>query len=76
MKAPTTNVEGRVIRHRKVVSPPGEAREDWKIICEIAKRLGQGDKFNYALGARYLRGVARRFQRRRLRLLRDHLGTH
>jgi len=44
----TTNVEGRVIRHRKVVTPPGEAREDWKIICEIAARLGQGDKFNYA----------------------------
>lgn len=44
----TTNVEGRVIRHRKVVSPPGEAREDWKIICEIANRLGHGDKFNYA----------------------------
>lgn len=43
----TTNVEGRVIRHRKVVSPPGEAREDWKIVCEIARRLGQGDKFNY-----------------------------
>jgi assimilatory nitrate reductase catalytic subunit len=43
----TTSVEGRVIRHRKVVSPPGEAREDWKIICEIAERLGQGDKFNY-----------------------------
>ena len=44
----TTNVEGRVIRHRKVVSPPGEAREDWKIICEIARRLGQSDKFNYS----------------------------
>ena len=44
----TTNVEGRVIRHRKVVSPPGEAREDWKIICEIAQRLGHGDKFNYS----------------------------
>lgn len=44
----TTNVEGRVIHHRKVVSPPGDAREDWKIICEIAKRLGKGDKFNYA----------------------------
>ena len=43
----TTNVEGRVIRHRKVVNPPGEAREDWKIICEIASRLGQGEKFNY-----------------------------
>ena len=44
----TTNVEGRVIRHRKVVNPPGGAREDWKIICEIARRLGQGDRFNYA----------------------------
>jgi len=44
----TTNVEGRVIRHRKVVNPPGEAREDWRIICEIAQRLGHGDKFNYS----------------------------
>ncbi len=44
----TTSVEGRVIRHRKVVTPPGEAREDWKIICEIAARLGKGEKFNYA----------------------------
>ena len=34
----TTNVEGRVIHHRKVVSPPGDAREDWKIICELARR--------------------------------------
>ncbi len=44
----TTNVEGRVIHHRKVVSPPGDAREDWKIICEIAHRLGHRDKFNYS----------------------------
>ena len=44
----TTNVEGRVIHHRKVVTPPGEAREDWKIICDIASRLGKGDKFKYA----------------------------
>jgi assimilatory nitrate reductase catalytic subunit len=44
----TTNVEGRVIHHRKVVTPPGEAREDWRIICDIAKGLGKGDKFNYA----------------------------
>jgi assimilatory nitrate reductase catalytic subunit len=29
------------------VTPPGDAREDWKIICEIAKRLGRADKFNY-----------------------------
>jgi assimilatory nitrate reductase catalytic subunit len=44
----TTNTEGRVIRHRKVVSPPEGAREDWKIICEIARRLGHGDKFNFS----------------------------
>ena len=44
----TTNTEGRVIRHRKVVAPPEGAREDWKIICEIARRLGHGDKFNYS----------------------------
>jgi assimilatory nitrate reductase catalytic subunit len=43
----TTNVEGRVIHHRKAVSPPGEAREDWQIVCEIARRLGKDDKFNY-----------------------------
>ena len=44
----TTNVEGRVILHRKAVTPPGEAREDWRIICDIAARLGKRDKFNYA----------------------------
>jgi assimilatory nitrate reductase catalytic subunit len=44
----TTNVEGRVILHRKAVSPPGEAREDWKIFCDLATRLGAGDKFIYS----------------------------
>jgi assimilatory nitrate reductase catalytic subunit len=44
----TTNVEGRVIRHRQAVEPPGAARVDWKILCEIAARLGRADKFNYS----------------------------
>jgi len=43
----TTNVEGRVIRHRQVVKPPAGAREDWRIICDLAARLGAGDKFAY-----------------------------
>ena len=34
------NTERRVQRVRKAVEPPGEAWEDWKIICEIAARLG------------------------------------
>ena len=36
----TTNVEGRVIHHRQVVKPPAGARQDWQIICDLAKRLG------------------------------------
>jgi assimilatory nitrate reductase catalytic subunit len=43
----TTNVEGRVIHHKKVVDPPADAREDWRIICDLAARLGHGDKFAY-----------------------------
>jgi assimilatory nitrate reductase catalytic subunit len=44
----TTNVEGRVIRHRKAVDPPPGARQDWRIICDLAARLGARDKFAYA----------------------------
>lgn len=43
----TTNVEGRVIHHKEAVTPPGDARADWKIICEIAGRLGYAEKFKY-----------------------------
>jgi len=34
------NTERRVQRVRKAVEPPGEAREDWKIVCDIATRMG------------------------------------
>jgi assimilatory nitrate reductase catalytic subunit len=36
-----TQVEGRIIRIRKAVDCPGEAREDWRIIQDIAKALGR-----------------------------------
>jgi formate dehydrogenase alpha subunit len=35
-----TNTERRVQRVRKAVEPPGEARADWEIICDIAGRMG------------------------------------
>ena len=35
-----SNTERRVQRVRKAVEPPGEAREDWWIVCEIATRMG------------------------------------
>ena len=34
-----TNTERRVQRVRKAVDPPGEARADWQIICDVARRL-------------------------------------
>jgi formate dehydrogenase major subunit len=35
-----SNTERRVQRVRKAVEPPGQAWDDWKIICEIANRMG------------------------------------
>ena len=35
-----TNTDRRVQIGRKVLDPPGEAREDWRIICEVATRIG------------------------------------
>lgn len=43
----TTTVEGRVVHHQKAVDPPGNARVDWSIICDLAARLGVGDKFAF-----------------------------
>jgi assimilatory nitrate reductase catalytic subunit len=43
----TTNVEGRVIHHRQVVDPPPGARHDWRIICDLAARLGEKERFAY-----------------------------
>ena len=35
-----SNTERRVQRVRKAVDPPGDSKEDWKITCEIASRMG------------------------------------
>jgi assimilatory nitrate reductase catalytic subunit len=43
----TTNVEGRVVKINKASEPPGEARRDWEIICDLAARFGHADKFPY-----------------------------
>jgi formate dehydrogenase alpha subunit len=36
-----TNTERRIQRIRKAVSPPGDARPDWEIICMIARKMGK-----------------------------------
>jgi assimilatory nitrate reductase catalytic subunit len=42
-----TTVEGRVVRIRQAVEPPGEAKKDWRIICDLAARLGKEKLFPY-----------------------------
>ncbi|HZS06589.1 MAG TPA: molybdopterin oxidoreductase family protein [Blastocatellia bacterium] len=42
-----TQIEGRVIKINKAVDPPGEAREDWRIIQDIAKRMGRERGFTF-----------------------------
>jgi assimilatory nitrate reductase catalytic subunit len=43
----STNVEGRVIKLNPSKKPPGEARIDWHILCDLAERLGKGHYFGY-----------------------------
>ena len=35
-----TNTERRVQRVRRAVPPPGEARADWEILCDLSGRMG------------------------------------
>jgi assimilatory nitrate reductase catalytic subunit len=42
-----TQVEGRVIKINKAVDPPGEARQDWRIIQDLARALGRPHGFTF-----------------------------
>lgn len=42
-----TTAEGRVVRIRKAVNPPGNARTDTRILLDLAARLGAGRHFQY-----------------------------
>jgi len=43
----TTNSEGRVVKINKANNPPGEARSDWWIVQEIARRMGRDKYFTF-----------------------------
>ena len=43
-----TNLEGRVIRRRRVTTPPARVRDDLAVICDLAELLGAGKHFRYA----------------------------
>ena len=42
-----TQVEGRIIKVNKAVDCPGEARQDWRIIQDIAAALGRPQGFTF-----------------------------
>jgi assimilatory nitrate reductase catalytic subunit len=42
-----TTAEGRVIKIAQAIDPPGEARQDWRIIQDIAKALGRERGFTF-----------------------------
>jgi len=46
-EATHTWIDRRVQKINKVVDPPGEAKPDWWIICQLAERMGYKDKFNF-----------------------------
>jgi assimilatory nitrate reductase catalytic subunit len=42
-----TNLEGRVIRRRRAIGPPGDVRTDIDILCALAGRFGKRAAFAY-----------------------------
>lgn len=50
-----TNLERRISRQRPLFAPAGEARPDWWIIAEVARRMGFGAAFDYSSSAEIFR---------------------
>ncbi len=53
-----TNSERRISRQRPLFPAPGEARADWRIVCQVAERLGWGAAFQFANPAAVYREYA------------------
>lgn len=53
-----TTGEGRCVRLRPSVTPPGDARVDWQILTDLAARLGSKDRFPYAIANDIFRDLA------------------
>lgn len=64
-----TNSERRISRQRAFLPAPGASRPDWKIICDLAARMGWAESFNFSSPAEVfaeyvaLSGATQDFQR-------------
>lgn len=54
-----TNSERRISRQRALLPVAGDAKPDWWIICQVAKKLGFSDNFNYQSPVEIFREHAR-----------------
>ncbi len=52
-----TNAERRIQRVRAAATPPGDARPDWQVICDVASALGCG--WTYTTPAQVMDEIAR-----------------
>ncbi|EIM26708.1 nitrate reductase [Microvirga lotononidis] len=50
-----TNSERRISRQRSFLKAPGEARPDWRIICDVAARMGFAEAFDFQSPAEIFR---------------------
>ena len=53
-----TNSERCVSRQRAIFPPPGEARADWRIVCDVAARMGFAEAFSFETPAQIFREYA------------------
>ena len=53
-----TNSDRTISRQRRVLTGPGAARDDWRIIAEVAARMGWGDAFAWPNAAAIFREYA------------------
>jgi len=53
-----TNSERCISRQRNLFAAPGEARADWRIICDVAARLGFREAFDFSSPAAIFREYA------------------
>lgn len=53
-----TNSDRMVSRQRALFPPPGGARADWQIVCEVAMQMGLGKAFNFTNAAEVFREYA------------------
>jgi assimilatory nitrate reductase catalytic subunit len=54
-----TNSERRISRQRPLLSPPGLARADWRIVADVAAAMGFGEAFAWRSAASVFREHAR-----------------